>query len=95
MPLPLPDYMSWQIYQAYLSRPQALFHLFEDAFRRGSALPARPTLTGSKIRSMSCQRTFHPSRLRSRSYEPKSASYVGVTFNSVVGPRSAHHEGLS
>jgi hypothetical protein len=30
----LPDSMHWQIYKAYLSRPHALFLLFEDAFGR-------------------------------------------------------------
>jgi len=32
MPSKLPDSMHWQIYQAYLSGPHALFRLFEDAF---------------------------------------------------------------
>ena len=30
----LPDSMHWQIYQAYLQGPHALFRLFEDAFGR-------------------------------------------------------------
>jgi len=30
----LPDSMHWQIYQAYLRGPSALFRLFEDAFGR-------------------------------------------------------------
>ena len=30
----LPDSMHWQIYQAYLRGPHALFRLFEDAFSR-------------------------------------------------------------
>jgi cell division protein FtsB len=30
----LPDSMHWQIYQAYLLGPHALFRLFEDAFGR-------------------------------------------------------------
>jgi len=34
MPSKLPDAMHWQIYQAYLSGPHALFRLFEDAFGR-------------------------------------------------------------
>jgi transposase len=34
MPSKLPDSMHWQIYQAYLSGPHALFRLFEDAFGR-------------------------------------------------------------
>lgn len=32
MPPKLPDSMPWQIYQAYLQGPHALFRLFEDAF---------------------------------------------------------------
>jgi transposase len=32
MPPQLPDSMPWQIYQAYLRGPSALFRLFEDAF---------------------------------------------------------------
>ncbi|MBA3765773.1 MAG: IS66 family transposase [Acidobacteria bacterium] len=32
MPPKLPDSMHWQIYQAYLGGPQALFRLFEEAF---------------------------------------------------------------
>jgi transposase len=34
MPPQLPDSMPWQIYQAYLHGPSALFRLFEDAFGR-------------------------------------------------------------
>jgi hypothetical protein len=34
MSLNLPDSMHWQIYQAYLLGPHALFRLFEDAFGR-------------------------------------------------------------
>jgi transposase len=34
MPSKLPDSMHWQIYQAYLGGPHALFRLFEDAFGR-------------------------------------------------------------
>ncbi len=34
MPPKLPTDMPWQIYQAYLSGPHALFRLFEDAFGR-------------------------------------------------------------
>jgi cell division protein FtsB len=34
MPPQLPDSMPWQIYQAYLRGPHALFQLFEDAFGR-------------------------------------------------------------
>ena len=34
MPPKLPDSMPWQIYQAYLSGPSALFRLFENAFSR-------------------------------------------------------------
>lgn len=34
MPSKLPDSMNWQIYQAYLSGPHALFRLFEDASGR-------------------------------------------------------------
>jgi transposase/cell division protein FtsB len=34
MPPKLPDSMPWQIYQAYLRGPHALFCLFEDAFGR-------------------------------------------------------------
>jgi len=34
MPPKLPASMPWQIYQAYLSGPHALFRLFEDAFGR-------------------------------------------------------------
>lgn len=34
MPPQLPDSMSWQIYQAYLSGPHALFRLFEQTFGR-------------------------------------------------------------
>ncbi|MGB7924153.1 MAG: DUF6444 domain-containing protein, partial [Pyrinomonadaceae bacterium] len=34
MPLKLPDSMPWQIYQAYLRGPNALFRLFEEAFGR-------------------------------------------------------------
>jgi cell division protein FtsB len=34
MPPQLPDSMSWQIYQAYLSGPHALFRLFEQSFGR-------------------------------------------------------------
>src|SRR4051812_48862266 len=34
MPPKLPDSMPWQIYQAYLRGPSALFRLFEDAFGR-------------------------------------------------------------
>jgi transposase len=34
MPPKLPNSMPWQIYQAYLSGPHALFKLFEDAFGR-------------------------------------------------------------
>ncbi|MFL6230938.1 MAG: IS66 family transposase [Pyrinomonadaceae bacterium] len=34
MPPQLPDSMPWQIYQAYLQGPSALFRLFEDAFGR-------------------------------------------------------------
>jgi hypothetical protein len=30
----LPDSMCWQIYQAYLRGPNALFRLFEEAFGR-------------------------------------------------------------
>jgi hypothetical protein len=30
----LPDSMPWQIYQAYLRGPHALFRLFEEAFGR-------------------------------------------------------------
>lgn len=32
----LPDSMHWQIYQAYLSGPHALFRLFEEAFGRAA-----------------------------------------------------------
>ena len=34
MPPKLPNSMPWQIYQAYLGGPHALFQLFEDAFGR-------------------------------------------------------------
>jgi transposase len=34
MPSKLPDSLHWQIYQAYLSGPHALFRLFEDVFGR-------------------------------------------------------------
>lgn len=34
MPPKLPNSMPWQIYQAYLSGPHALFQLFEEAFGR-------------------------------------------------------------
>jgi hypothetical protein len=34
MPPKLPDSMPWQIYQAYLSGPNARLRLFEDAFGR-------------------------------------------------------------
>jgi transposase len=34
VPPKLPNSMPWQIYQAYLSGPHALFRLFEDAFSR-------------------------------------------------------------
>jgi transposase len=34
VPPKLPDSMPWQIYQAYLQGPSALFRLFESAFRR-------------------------------------------------------------
>jgi hypothetical protein len=34
MPPKLPNSMPWQIYQAYLSGPYALFKLFEEAFGR-------------------------------------------------------------
>src|SRR5215210_4433648 len=37
----LPDSMHWQIYQAYLHGPSALFQLFEDAFGR-LALHGKP-----------------------------------------------------
>jgi transposase len=36
MPPKLPDSLLWQIYQAYLRRPNALFRLFEDAFGRAA-----------------------------------------------------------
>jgi transposase len=41
MPSKLPDSMHWQIYQAYLSGPHALFRLFEDTFGKES-LHGRP-----------------------------------------------------
>ncbi|MGB7923006.1 MAG: DUF6444 domain-containing protein, partial [Pyrinomonadaceae bacterium] len=34
----LPDSMPWQIYQAYLHGPRALFRLFEDAFEKRALL---------------------------------------------------------
>jgi phosphoenolpyruvate synthase/pyruvate phosphate dikinase len=34
VPPKLPDSMHWQIYQAYLSGPNALLHLFEKTFGR-------------------------------------------------------------
>lgn len=32
----LPDSMPWQIYQAYLGGPSALFRLFEEAFGKAA-----------------------------------------------------------
>jgi transposase len=52
----LPDSMPWQIYQAYLQGPHALFRLFEDAFGRPALYgPPDPDQRQREIESLSEQ----------------------------------------
>ena len=52
----LPASMHWQIYQAYLSGPQALFRLFEEAFGcHALDRPPDPDQQQSQIDDLSAQ----------------------------------------
>ena len=56
MPPKLPDSMHWQIYQAYLRGPRALFQLFEDTFGKPALYgPPDPDMQQREIESLSEQ----------------------------------------
>jgi transposase len=56
VPPKLPDSMHWQIYQAYLRGPRALFQLFEDTFGKPALFgPPDPDMQQREIESLSEQ----------------------------------------
>lgn len=90
MPPQLPDSMSWQIYQAYLRGPHALFRLFEDAFGRQALYgPPDPSQQQQQIADLSADIT----RLKAQ-IERLRAEVSELRGNFQLGRRNAELEAL-
>jgi hypothetical protein len=92
MPSKLPDAMHWQIYQAYLSGPHALFRLFEDTFGR-EALdgPPDPDRQQQQINDLSAP----IARLTARVEKLRAEVSLLRGRNFQLGRRNAELEALS
>jgi len=92
MPSKLPDSMHWQIYQAYLSGPHALFRLFEDAYGRGALHdPPDPDHQQQQINELSA----HISRLTAQIEKLRAEVSQLRGRNFQLGRRNAELEALS
>lgn len=91
MPPRLPDSMHWQIYQAYLIGPSALFRLFEAAFGRPALCgPPDPNQQQREIEALS----KHITRLKSQieKLQTEVSQLLGDNFR--LGRRNSELEAL-
>lgn len=87
----LPDSMHWQIYQAYLIGPSALFRLFEDAFGRFALYgPPDPNQQQREIEALS----EHITQLKSQieKLQAEVSQLLGDNFR--LGRRNSELEAL-
>jgi transposase len=91
MPSKLPDAMHWQIYQAYLTGPHALFRLFEEAFGRHALDgPPDPDRQQSQIDDLSAQ----IARLKTQVEHLRAEVSQLRGYNFQLGHRNAELEAL-